>query len=175
MICLLKRYCLIGQSGWREIRDAFPVIRWVAQNKDLGAAWKNKPWLEYTCYAAYVADVDGDSEASWQTMQSPVYKKLFTSKDNSTSNENMTAHWKDWKWLPPVQNFRLCHCSIPGRPGRPWSTLVSSGFRSACAVAAVVTLSLINLAITTTDVSSFKIEVPTTINRNKNRKCLGGL
>lgn len=57
----------------------------------------------------------------------------------------------------------------------PWSTLVSSGFRSACAVAAVVTLSLINLAITTTDVSSFKIEVPTTINRNKNRKCLGGL
>ena len=29
----------------------------------------------------------------------------------------------------------------------PWSTLVSSGFRSACAVAAVVTLSLINLAI----------------------------
>ena len=118
MICLLKRYCLIGQSGWREIRDAFPVIRWVVQNKDLGAAWKNKPWLEYTCYAAYVADVDGDSEASWQTMQSPVYKKLFTSKDNSTSNDNVTAHWKDWKWLLPVQNLRLCHWSIPGRPGQ---------------------------------------------------------
>lgn len=36
------------------------------------------------------------------------------------------------------------------------------------------------LAITITDVSSFKIEVSTTINsttinRNKNRKCLGGL
>lgn len=73
----------------------------------------------------------------------------------------------------------FCRCKTFGSViGQFQGALVDHGqfrFRSACAVAAVVTLSLINLAITTTDVSSFKIEVPTTINRNKNRKCLGGL
>ena len=40
MIGLLKMALSISQSGWKEIRNALPVIRWVrreAQNKDLGA------------------------------------------------------------------------------------------------------------------------------------------
>ena len=42
MIGLLKNPSSICQSGWKEIRNSFPVIRWVhwgvAQNKDIGAA-----------------------------------------------------------------------------------------------------------------------------------------
>ena len=41
MIGVLKMPLLICQSGWREMRNVFPVVHWVrwgARNKDIGAA-----------------------------------------------------------------------------------------------------------------------------------------
>ena len=113
---------------------------------------------------------------TWMGIQRPVDKQCRAQFTRNyllakTIQRQMRTGQRTEKTESDFHGCKICGSVI----GQFQGALVNSGFRSACAAAAVVTLSLINLAITITDESSFTIEVSTTINRNKNRKCLGGL
>ena len=109
MIGPLKKPWLNFLSGWREIRNAFLVIRWVryvgVQNKEIGAASRKlltAVWLCLdTCYF-------GRTKTVAETGQGPVPPPLIFGPNWGPEGRKI-FFFKTRAPLPPYLNVCICH------------------------------------------------------------------